>query len=164
MNFGAAASCVEVDVITGEVTLLSVDLVYDCGRSLNPAIDIGQCEGAFMMGVGHFIREHVDYSNDAEMMSASTFRYHPPCAKDVPLRFNVELLQDTRFDKGILSSKSSGEPPLVLSTSVAMAVRHAILAARKDVGLDKEFFILEVPFTAELIQAAAGTDAAQFKF
>ena len=55
-NYGAALSVVEVDVLTGETTIRSADIKYDCGRSLNPAVDIGQCEGGFMMGTSSEIR------------------------------------------------------------------------------------------------------------
>ena len=41
-SFGAACSEVEVDLLTGEKTILRSDLYFDCGRSLNPAVDIGQ--------------------------------------------------------------------------------------------------------------------------
>ena len=65
------------------------------------------------------------------------------------------------FEKGILSSKASGEPPLVLATSVAMAVRHAVSAARKDAGLSG-FFRLDAPMTVEVIQEACDTTALSF--
>jgi len=163
-NFGVAASEVEVDIITGEVSIRSVDLVYDCGKSLNPAIDIGQCEGAFMMGVGHWMREHVDWDETTGRHECnSTFAYHPPCVKDVPARWNVELLADSRWNKGVLSSKASGEPPLVLATSVIMAIKEAVRSARKDCGIT-EYFNLKAPLTAESIVEAAGTSESQFVF
>jgi indole-3-acetaldehyde oxidase len=33
---------VEIDILTGATTILQSDLIYDCGQSLNPAIDLGQ--------------------------------------------------------------------------------------------------------------------------
>jgi len=161
MNYGAAVSVVEVDVITGEVSILSTDLLYDCGKSLNPAIDIGQCEGAFMMGVGFYLREQSWIEGSGELVSNGTWEYKPPGVKDLPLQFNVELLQNAEFDKGILSSKASGEPPLVLATSVATAVRHAISSARHDIGLDG-FFDIPVPLTPDVIVAACGDQQAHF--
>ena len=158
-NYGVASSEVEIDVLTGESNILQTDLLYDCGKSLNPAIDIGQCEGAFIMGVGHYLREEeIINQTTGELISNGTWEYKPPLAADIPIKFNVELLSNPRFDKGLLSSKSSGEPPLVLSTSVIMAVRNAVKAARKDVGLN-DFFPLHVPATPEVIQEATGNDA-----
>eukprot|EP01094_Clydonella_sp_ATCC50884_P005714 TRINITY_DN1466_c0_g1_i1.p1 TRINITY_DN1466_c0_g1~~TRINITY_DN1466_c0_g1_i1.p1 ORF type:complete len:1300 (-),score=523.01 TRINITY_DN1466_c0_g1_i1:381-3914(-) len=160
-NYGVALSMIELDVITGEVNVLCSNLLYDCGKSLNPAIDIGQCEGAFLMGVGHFLRERMLYSEEGEALSDGTWEYKPPGVRDVPEEFTVELLHDAKFERGILSSKSSGEPPLVLSTSVMMAVRHAIREARREVG-STEFFSLPVPCTPADIVKAAGVDHSQF--
>ena len=47
-TYGAGSSVVEVDCLTGEHTVLRTDIVMDLGESINPAIDIGQVEGAFM--------------------------------------------------------------------------------------------------------------------
>jgi len=160
-NYGVGGSLVEVDVITGEVNTLMSDMVYDCGKSLNPAIDIGQCEGSFLMGLGAVLKEQQLYDENAVLLSDSTFLYHIPCYKDVPLNFNVEFMKDSKWDTGILKSKSTGEPPLVLAVSVAMAVRHAIDSARKDAGLSA-FYILDAPFTPDVIQAACGTDENHF--
>jgi xanthine dehydrogenase small subunit len=162
-NYGVCASEVEVDVITGEVNIVSSDMLYDCGKSLNPAIDIGQCEGAFMMGVGHMLRERVLTDDNGVLLSDGTWEYKPPGVRDVPHSFNVEFLVNPKFDKGILNSKSSGEPPLVLATSVAMAVRHAVAAARAEVGLT-DFFTLNAPITPDVIQAATCPDVEHLTF
>ena len=161
-NYGACLSVVELDAITGEANILSADMLYDCGKSLNPAIDIGQCEGAFMMGVGHVLREKVLFDeHDGALISDGTWEYKPPGVKDVPLRFNVDFLVNNDFSKGILNSKSSGEPPLVLAISVATAVRHAISASRADRGLT-DFVPLDLPLTPQAIQAATAPEIEHF--
>lgn len=156
MNYGAGLSEVVVDVITGETKIVQSDLVYDCGISLNPAIDIGQAEGAFMMGVGHVLREEELLADDLSMVSNGTWEYKPPCVKDLPEVLNIELLNNPNFDKGILSSKCSGEPPLVLACSVACAVRQAVASARADSGVDA-VFELPMPMTPRHIQEACAT-------
>eukprot|EP01088_Endostelium_zonatum_P001343 TRINITY_DN1165_c0_g1_i3.p1 TRINITY_DN1165_c0_g1~~TRINITY_DN1165_c0_g1_i3.p1 ORF type:complete len:110 (+),score=31.92 TRINITY_DN1165_c0_g1_i3:177-506(+) len=109
------------------------------------------------------MREHVEWNSAGKHQSNSTFAYHPPCVKDVPMRWSVELLADSRWNKGVLSSKASGEPPLVLATSVVMAVKEAIREARRENGVN-EYFNLDAPLTPESIQEAAGTKEDQFTF
>lgn len=131
LNFGAAVSEVEVDVLTGATTILKCDICYDCGKSLNPAVDIGQVEGAFVQGIGYLFEE-VLIGKDGKLQSDGTWEYKIPSYDTVPRELNVELLHSSRNKKGILSSKASGEPPLLLAFSVHCAVRHAIRAARSD--------------------------------
>ena len=38
----------EVDVLTGDHDVRRTDLLVDLGSSINPALDIGQIEGAFV--------------------------------------------------------------------------------------------------------------------
>jgi len=164
-NYGAGASEVEVDILTGEVNILRTDLIYDCGKSLNPAVDIGQAEGAFVMGVGAVLREKVHIGKEGKakgvLLSEGTWKYKIPGFKDVPKVFNIEFYENATFEKGILSSKSSGEPPLVLAISVLMAVRYAIRSARVDARLEPHFF-LDIPALPEDIVRAAGVESSQF--
>jgi len=164
-NYGVAASEIELDVITGEVNTLRTDIIYDCGKSLNPAVDIGQAEGAFMMGVGCLLREKVTFSEEAKtkgkLITEGTWKYKLPGVKDVPKVFNVEFIENPDFKKGILSSKASGEPPLVLAVSVLMAVRYAIRSARQNAGLPAHFR-LDTPATPEDIALACGGDISSF--
>jgi xanthine dehydrogenase molybdopterin-binding subunit B len=162
-NYGAGFSEVEVDVLTGEVNIVKSELVYDCGKSLNPAIDIGQVEGAFVFGIGHMLCEREVFDPDGRLVAEGTWIYKPPGVKGIPQEFNVELLQNEDFTRGVLSSKSSGEPPLVLSTSVAMAVREAIFAARKDQG-NNDWFRLDLPLTPDVIQEACLYSDKQLSF
>jgi len=156
-NYGVCFSEVELDVLTGEVNIIKSDLVYDCGKSLNPAIDIGQVEGAYIFGVGHMLSEKEEVGKNGAILSDGTWLYKPPGVKGIPQEFNVELLQNDIFTRGVLSSKSSGEPPLVLSVSVAMAVRFAIAAARADGG-HHDWFRLDLPLTPDVIQTACGVN------
>lgn len=160
-NYGVCCSEVTVDMLTGETTIDSVNMMYDSGRSLNPAIDIGQMEGAFMMGVGAILREQEVLAPTGKLLSEGTWLYKPPEAGDVPLDFNIELLQNHAFEKGIMSSKSCGEPPLVLSSSVLCAVRQAVKAFREQQG-NKEWFDLHIPATPAAIQRAALVDPTTF--
>jgi xanthine dehydrogenase molybdopterin-binding subunit B len=90
--YGACISTVEVDVMTGETTVLASKLCYDCGKSLNPHIDAGQCEGAFMQGLGFFIREDlIEDKQTGELLSDGTWEYKIPCAQDAPIEFDVEF-------------------------------------------------------------------------
>jgi len=160
-NYGVCVSEVEIDVITGETEVLGSDLVYDCGKSLNPAVDVGQIEGGFVMGLGFFTCEEMAYDKEGKLVSNGTWEYKPPLAKNIPINFNVSLLKNAPFDKGIMNSKASGEPPMVLATSIPMAVRQAIASARKDAGLTG-FFRLDAPCTPDAVQRACGVEHSQF--
>ena len=161
-NYCAAVSEVEVDVLTGEFNIIRSDLIYDAGRSTNPVIDFGQIEGGFVQGIGNVTTEQIYYAEDGRLIPYGTWNYKPPATKTIPVEFNVSLLNyvrnnhltDTPMDHyGIQSSKSTGEPPLVLANTVFFAIKHAILSARKDAG-QNEWFELESPATVERIQLA----------
>jgi xanthine dehydrogenase molybdopterin-binding subunit B len=99
-GLGAAVSEVQVDVLTGEVNVIRSDLLYDAGQSLNPLIDIGQAEGAFVMGLGHYLMEETLYGKDNGILhSDGTWEYKPPLASSIPETFNVEFLKDTNYAK-----------------------------------------------------------------
>ncbi|WOL15296.1 indole-3-acetaldehyde oxidase-like isoform X4 [Canna indica] len=132
LNYGAAISEVEVDILTGATTILRTDLIYDCGQSLNPAVDIGQIEGAFVQGIGFFMYEEVVQNSDGLVVSDGTWTYKIPTVDTIPKQFNVKLLKSGHHEKRVLSSKASGEPPLLLAASVHCATREAIRAARAE--------------------------------
>mmetsp|Transcript_20479 Transcript_20479/g.31973 ORF Transcript_20479/g.31973 Transcript_20479/m.31973 type:complete len:1304 (-) Transcript_20479:80-3991(-) len=161
-NFGVGYAEVELDVLTGQVRCTHSSILYDCGESLNPAIDIGQAEGAYIMGLGYCLRETCKYDPDnGKLLNVSTWEYKPSFAGDVPEKFDIEFLHNPNFKKGILSSKSSGEPPLVLSGSVLLAVRQCIREVRKDNG-NTDWFDLEVPATPDQVRKLCGVSADAF--
>ncbi|MDQ4082324.1 MAG: molybdopterin-dependent oxidoreductase, partial [Actinomycetota bacterium] len=162
-TWSAACSEVEIDVLTGEFTLLRTDILYDAGKSLNPDLDAGQVWGGFVQGLGNVTTEQMYFANDGRPVSDGTWNYKPPCSKTIPVDFRVALLDYERKNPiddlpldphGIQSSKSTGEPPLVLANTVFFAIKHAILAARADFGVTS-WFELDSPATVERIQQAS---------
>ncbi|XP_063588837.1 xanthine dehydrogenase/oxidase-like [Penaeus indicus] len=150
---GAAVTEVEVDCLTGDHTILRTDLVMDVGQSLNPAIDVGQVEGAFVQGVGLVTLEELTYSPEGSLLARGPGAYKIPGFQDIPCEFHVSLLKDAPNPLAIFSSKGVGEPPLLLATSVFQAIKDAVGAARETQGLDRAFR-LDSPATAERIRVA----------
>ena len=164
-TFSAACSEVEIDVLTGETTVLRADISYDMGESINPAIDIGQIEGAFVMGIGYILTEDVVFQPDGPAKgtnnTTNTWTYKPPATTTIPLEMHVDLFPRDDAPKVpqnpnlLIGSKGVGEPPLVLAATVYFAVKQAIYDARKDRGLT-DWFMLRSPATVERVQEACG--------
>nr|AOE43260.1 xanthine dehydrogenase [Coremiostelium polycephalum] len=153
-SFGASCSEVEIDTLTGDYTILRSDVILDVGNSLNPTIDIGQVEGAFVQGVGWCTLEELVTFPSGYLFTRGPSTYKIPGFSDIPLEFNVSLLSDSPNPKAIHSSKGVGEPPLFLGSSVFFAIRDAILSSRKESGLENSWFDLESPATCERIRNA----------
>jgi xanthine dehydrogenase large subunit len=124
--YGAAVSEVILDTLTGEWKLLRVDALYDAGASLNPAIDIGQVEGAFIQGMGWLTTEQLCWNADGKLTTHAPSTYKIPAISDCPEDFNVRLFQNRNMSDSIHRSKAVGEPPLLLPFSVFFALRDAI--------------------------------------
>uniref|UniRef100_A0A6I8NRI9 Xanthine dehydrogenase/oxidase n=1 Tax=Ornithorhynchus anatinus TaxID=9258 RepID=A0A6I8NRI9_ORNAN len=155
-SFGVACSEVEIDCLTGEHKNIRTDIVMDVGTSLNPAIDIGQVEGAFVQGLGLFTLEELHYSPEGSLLTRGPNAYKIPGFGDIPTKFNVSLLRDNPNRKAIFASKAVGEPPLLLAASVFFAIKDAICAARAQQSerqLDL-IFQLDSPATPERIRNA----------
>ncbi|NNF67139.1 MAG: molybdopterin-dependent oxidoreductase, partial [Gammaproteobacteria bacterium] len=106
---------------------LRVDIVHDCGRSLNPAVDLGQIEGGFMQGYGWLTSEQLHWDDDGALQTHAPSTYKIPTCSDLPDDFRVEMLQSSgNREKTIHRSKAVGEPPLMLSLSAFFAIRDAI--------------------------------------
>merc|ERR1711892_105036 len=153
---GASCSLTEIDVLTGESTLLKVNLMMDVGESINPAIDVSQIEAAFMQGYGWVSMEDTKFSDDGKLISRGHDEYNMPTIADCPREFNVTLLRGNTAKEHVLySSKGIGEPPFFNGASVYFAVKDAVLAARKDAGLSGQFS-LELPANAKSVREACG--------
>jgi len=128
--YGAAVSEVIIDTLTGEYRLSRVDILHDCGKSLNPAIDMGQIEGGFIQGVGWLTTEELWWDGDGNLKTHAPSTYKIPVSSDVPLDFRVQILESgSNREETIFRSKAVGEPPLMLSLSVFLALRDAVAGA-----------------------------------
>jgi xanthine dehydrogenase/oxidase len=167
-TYSAACSTVEVDILTGEVKPLRSDIAYDVGWSLNPALDIGQVEGAFVQGIGYVLTEDLVFQppglpEEGRLNTVNTWRYKPPAVTTIPLEFNTHLFPRNLAPEvpdnptEVLSAKEVGEPPLVLATSVFLAVKDAVRTSRIERGLDG-LFRFDAPATVQEVRRACEVD------
>lgn len=152
--YGAAVSEVMLDTLTGESRVVAVDILHDVGSSLNPALDIGQIEGGFIQGMGWMTMEELWWHpQTGRLMTHAPSTYKIPCANDAPTRFRVRLFGRPNAAESIHRSKAVGEPPLLLSFSVLMALRDALAACAPD-GPSAAAMRLPVPATPETLLSA----------
>ena len=155
--YGAAVSEVVVDTLTGEWKLLRADALYDAGNSLNPAIDIGQVEGAFIQGMGWLTTEELWWNPAGKLMTHAPSTYKIPGVSDCPEDFRVRLFRNRNVEDSIHRSKAVGEPPLLLPFSVFFAIRDAV----SSVGDHRVHPPLNAPATCEeILKAVAAVEAA----
>ncbi|KKZ68000.1 xanthine dehydrogenase [[Emmonsia] crescens] len=151
---GVTAAEVQIDTLTGDWTPLRADIKMDVGRSINPAIDYGQIEGAFIQGQGLFTTEEsLWHRASGQIFTRGPGTYKIPGFRDIPQVFNVSLLKDVQWDnlRTIQRSRGVGEPPLFMGSAVFFAIRDALKAARKQWGVE-EVLSLVSPATPERIR------------
>ena len=148
-SYGAACSEVVVDITTGEMKVLRTDIVHDVGRSLNPAVDIGQIEGGFVQGMGWLTTEELVFHKDGRLLSHAPSTYKIPCASDAPEHFKIMLWDGANREDTIYRSKAVGEPPLMLAISVFAAIADAIHSINPSATVP-----LDAPATPEAILRA----------
>ena len=124
--YGAAVSEVMIDTLTGEFKLLRADILHDVGRSINPALDIGQVEGAYIQGMGWLTTEELCWNKDGRLTTHAPSTYKIPAVSDCPTQFNVALFDTENVKETVYRSKAVGEPPLLLPFSVFNAIRDAV--------------------------------------
>jgi xanthine dehydrogenase large subunit len=146
--YGASVSEVSVDTLTGEYQVDRVDILHDVGRSLNPAIDIGQIEGGFIQGMGWLTTEELVWDKKGQLRTHAPSTYKIPLASDVPPIFNVRLADwSVNQEATIGRSKAVGEPPLMLALSVVEALGMAV-ASVADYKISPR---LDTPITPERV-------------
>jgi xanthine dehydrogenase large subunit len=147
---GASCSEVSIDTLTGEMTLDRVDILHDVGTSLNPAIDRGQIEGAFIQGLGWLTSEELVWHSDGRLLSNSPMNYKIPTIGDYPQQMSVTLFDEPNPEYNIYRSKAVGEPPFMHAISVWCAIYDAV-ASINNHQLAPE---LHAPATGEAILQA----------
>ena len=153
--YGAAASEVEIDGLTGETRCLRTDVIHDCGASLNPAIDMGQIEGGFVQGMGWLTMEELWWDDQGRLRTHAPSTYKIPGSRDVPADFRVHILEGApNREDTIFRSKAVGEPPLMLAMSVWLAIRDAVSAFASGASTQ---IALDAPATPERILRAIKT-------
>ncbi|MFW5654697.1 MAG: xanthine dehydrogenase molybdopterin binding subunit [Roseicyclus sp.] len=145
---GVACSEVVIDTLTGENRILRTDILHDCGRSLNPAVDIGQIEGGFVQGAGWLTMEELVWDEAGRLRTHAPSTYKIPACSDRPRVFNVALWDGENREETIYRSKAVGEPPFMLGISVFSALGNACAACGPN------FPDLQAPATPEAVLAA----------
>ena len=145
--YGAACTEVAIDTLTGENRVLRVDILHDVGRSINPAIDIGQIEGGFVQGMGWLTTEQLVWDKQGRLATHAPSTYKIPATGDIPDHFKVDLWPEPNREDNVFGSKAVGEPPFMLAISVFEALRDAVAQVRGDGAA----VTLQAPATAEAV-------------
>lgn len=150
-SYGAAVAEVAIDTLTGETRCLRADILQDVGSPLNPAIDLGQIEGAFVQGMGWVTCEELWWDKAGKLRTVGPSTYKIPGSRDVPPEFNVRILDNKpNQEETVFRSKAIGEPPLMLGISVWLAIRDAIASIHAGVPH------LDSPATPENVLRSVG--------
>ena len=151
-TYGVCCTIAEIDTLTGDHQILSSNICMDIGRPINPAIDIGQIEGAFTQGLGWSVLEEPLVSpTTGFLFTRGPGMYKIPGFRDIPIDFKVEVLNNSYNDKAIKGSKAVGEPPFFLGASCYFAIRDAIKNHREINGITGHFR-MDSPCTSERIR------------
>lgn len=125
--YGAAVSEVIVDTLTGENKVVAVDILHDAGKSLNPAIDLGQIEGGYIQGMGWLTTEELFFDDKGILKTHAPSTYKIPACSDRPAIFNMKIYdRGENVEETIFKSKAVGEPPFMLAISAFNAIADAI--------------------------------------
>lgn len=104
--WGLTCAEIETDLLSGNIQLRRVDILEDTGESMSPNVDVGQVEGAFIMGVGYWLSESLVYNREnGELLTNRTWTYKPPGVKDIPVDFRITFLRNSSNQFGVLRSK-----------------------------------------------------------
>ena len=146
---GISLSEVEVDFLTGSHTVLRTDIIHDAGESIDPLIDKGQIEGAFIQCLGWTTMEELIYNDKGLLLTAGPDSYKIPGIADIPKDFRVSLYKYNPFKDGILKSRAVGEPPFIYGLSVWLAIKQALCS------FNSGHLPLDLPATKERILNSA---------
>jgi len=133
---------VEVDEETGEVEVLRIVAVHDCGTPINPMLVEGQIEGGISMGVGFALQEEILFDEEGRQINPNLTNYIMPTSLDMP-DLEIELV-DNYDPTGPFGAKGAGEPTLVPTAAAIVNAIHDAVGVR----------ITSLPATAEKVLGA----------
>lgn len=120
--YGVYVAVVEVEVETGEVVLVDLVAVDDCGNVLNPMIVEGQLHGSVMQGLGTVFLEEAGYDADGQPVGSTLMSYLIPTATQAfPLRSGRLFTPSPTNPLGVKGSGEAGcigVPPAVLNATL----------------------------------------------
>lgn len=154
--YGTAVTIAKIDVLLGTYEIEAVHLVHDCGKSMNPTIDLGQIEGGLVQGIGWMTMEELVYNPDGRLASNALSTYKVPDIYAAPKEITVHFLNAPGSPHAIFKSKAVGEPPLMYGIGAYFAIRDAILQAKPG-----RTFPFSAPMTPEKVLIALHGDQAQ---
>ena len=126
--WAAVVTEVQVDVLTGQMTILRCDMTQDTGASISPEVDIGQVEGGLVMGLGLWTTEELRYDQETgQLLDNSAWTYHVPTCFDIPADLRTQFYNSGHNPNGVLGSKTTGEPSVLAGCSVLFALRYSFI-------------------------------------
>ena len=126
--YGTSITTVTVDCIRGIYEIDAVKVVHDFGKSMNTMIDIGQCEGGIVQGIGWMTIEEIIYDKEGKLRSNALSTYKVPDIYSVPKEITIQSLTTEKNNLAIFRSKAVGEPPLMYGIGAYFALRNAVKA------------------------------------
>lgn len=126
--YGKAIITATVDCLRGTYEFESVKVVHDFGQSMNRMVDMGQCEGGILQGIGWMTMEEVVYDKEGRLRSNALSTYKVPDIYSAPKEIIIHPLENQKENPAVFQSKAVGEPPLMYGIGAYFALRNAILA------------------------------------
>jgi len=126
--YGTAITSVTIDCLRGIYEVDAVKVVHDFGSSMNSMIDIGQCEGGIVQGIGWMTMEEIVYDKEGKLMTNALSTYKVPDIYSVPKEITIHSLETEKDNLAIFRSKAVGEPPLMYGIGAYFALRNAVKA------------------------------------
>ncbi len=131
---------VEVDLLTGQTSVVNAFTSHDVGRSLNPVGLTGQVEGGFVQGMGYAIYEQIKMK-DGKILTDNFSTYIIPTINDIPQSIKIDFVED-EFSQGPFGAKGIGEPSLMPTpAAVANGISNAIGKRVKRIPATQEYVL-----------------------
>ena len=128
--YGVHVAVVEVILETGEVRLLRMAAVDDCGNVLNPMLVEGQLHGSLMQGIGQALYEGIQYSEDGQLLTSTLMDYSMPRAGDAPPVISDRLVHPAPSNplgaKGTGEAGCIGAPPAIVNAALDALAPHGV--------------------------------------